>query len=111
MLKSPLEGQADWTAAPGPPCMETTRGYFLPGSNPDGYTSQPWTSNPSDFQRMLFPSPHAGFAFLFPRVTCFQLPVSPAQTSGAFSNELRTAAETRPSLEIETDGPQVPAET
>ena len=43
-------------------------------------------------------------------VICFQLPVAPAQTSGAAENELRTAAEILPSAEIEMDGPQVPIE-
>src|SRR5215813_2190649 len=110
MLKSPLEGHLDCSAAPGPPCTETTSGYFFAGSNPAGYTSQPCTSKESDFQRMFFPSPHAGFTFLLRCVICFQLPALPAHSSGAFSNELRTAANTFPSFEIETDGPQVPAE-
>src|SRR5580765_1877739 len=111
MLNSPSEGHVDCTAAPGPPCTETTRGYFFAGSNPAGYTSQPCTSNESDFQRMHLPSPHAGFTFLLRCVICFQLPALPVHTAGAFANELRTAANVLPSLESETEGPQVPADT
>src|SRR6516162_6500881 len=73
--------------------------------------SQPCTSNESDFQRRLFAWPQAGCTFLFCSVTCFQLPFGPAHTSGGVVKELRTAADVRPSFEMETDGPQVPAVT
>src|SRR5262249_30800521 len=110
MLKSPDGGHADSTAAPGPPCTDTTRGYFFAGSNAAGYTSQPCTSNASDFQPMLLPSPHAGLTFLLRCVICCKLPGLPVHTSGGSENELRTAAKVPPSREIETDGPQVPAD-
>src|SRR6516225_1349264 len=73
--------------------------------------SQPCTSDESDFQRRLFAWPQAGCTFLFCSVTCFQLPFGPAHTSGGVVKELRTAADVRPSFEMETDGPQVPAVT
>ena len=60
---------------------------------------------------MLFPSPQPGFTFWLRVVICFQSPFAPAHTSGGAVNELRTAADIFPSLEIEADGPHVPAET
>ena len=44
---------------------------------------------------------------MFRWVSCFQLPLVPAQTSGGAEKELRMAAEIFPSAETETEGPQV----
>src|SRR5579864_5957039 len=56
----------------------------------------------SVFQCKLSALPHEGRRARLSCVTCFQLPVGPAHTSGGALNDSRTAAEVLPSRESET---------
>src|ERR1700745_1115361 len=88
----PRAFQPDMQAADGPPCTFTMSGYFLLESKFLGSSSQPCTRVAPFIQCTFFTSPHAAFISAFRLVSCFQLPIGPAHTSGGALEDWRTIA-------------------
>src|ERR1700676_1502777 len=88
----PRSAHRDMQAADGPPCTVTISGYFLPASKSLGSITHPCTRIVPLFQCTLRISPHAGLTSALRLVSCFQLPMGPAQASGGVLADCRTIA-------------------
>src|ERR1700734_1397370 len=89
MFRSP---HCETHAEDGPPWTVTTSGYFFSGEKSLGSINHPCTRVLPFIQFTLRISPHAGLTSALRVVSCFQLPIGPAQTSGGVLPDWRTMA-------------------